>query len=64
MPRSKTSPKRAAKARRYGRKDAHYQRVLGWWEADRALAPQAHKLSGRPKPGREGQYSIGFSREK
>ena len=49
MPRSKTSPKRAAKARRYGRKDAHYQRVLGGWAADRALAPEAHPVRDKPR---------------
>lgn len=50
MPRSRTNPQRAANARRYGRKDARYRRVLGWWEADRALCPEAHPQ--RNAPGR------------
>lgn len=49
MPVSRTNPKRAAKARRYGRKDAHYQRVLGGWEADRSLAPQDYPCQSRPQ---------------
>lgn len=52
MPRSRTTPERAARARRYGRKDAHYQRVLGWWEADRTLCPEAHKQRDKPQKTR------------
>ena len=60
MPRSKTNPARAAKARRYGLKDAHYRRVLGWWKADRALRPGAHKLRDKP---RKGPYRAGRWRQ-
>ena len=33
----------------YGRKDAHYQHVLVWWNADRVLTPEAHPARDRPR---------------
>lgn len=50
MPRSQTNPKRAGHVRRYALKDAHYRRVLAYWAADHALAPELHRQRDRPRP--------------